>query len=203
MGLRGDARGAREEQKQRQQEEEANDRLRKVVWLRERLKSILPAEYHERMVDKPDWTALEWYEQQREAGVDAPMPEDVKPRPVVQIDDVLFTVVYDDGDDIRLMVVCPDCGDPVVDYAGICHDADLPEIGRRLDSYPWMHTCRTVLAEQNNDTCPLLSIGQESWQACLKEKCRIFEKVEQECPFRLIGQFISVEFIRTAKRGEK
>jgi hypothetical protein len=200
MGLRGDARNARELEARQRLEEEAQERRRKVAWLRERLKVILPAEYHERMVDKPDWTALEWYEQRREAGVDAPMPADIQPRPVVQIDDILFTEVYASGSDIRLMDVCPYCGDPVVDYAGICHDADLSEIGRRLDTYPWLHTCRTVLAEQNNDTCPFLSIGSDSWQACLKEKCRIFEKVEQECPFRLIGQFISVEFVRAATR---
>lgn len=205
MGLRGDARNARELEARQRLEEEAQERRRKVAWLRERLKAILPAEYHERMVDKPDWTALDWREQQREAGIDAPMPVDIQPRPIIQVDDVLFTVVYSCGsNEIRLMAVCPDCGDPVVDYASICHDADLSEIGRRLDTYPsWVHTCRTVAADMNNDTCPFLSIGADSWQACLKEKCRIFEKVEQECPFRLIGQFISLEFIRMAKCGEK
>ena len=197
MGLRGDARNARELEARQRLEEEAQERRKKVAWLRERLEAILPAEYHDRMVDKPDWTALEWREKLLEAGVDAPMPADIRPRPVIQVDDVLFTVVYASGNDIRLMEVCPDCGDPVVDYASICHDADLYEIGRRLDTYPsWGHICRAISADANNDTCPFLSIGSDSWQACLKEKCRIFEKVEQECPFRLIWQFISLEFIR-------
>jgi len=192
MGLRSDAIKAF---KSEMSKSEAEKRRIIIGDIRDALERILPQEYHERMVDMPDWSAMVQHEYLKEMGIESPVPKNLDRYPVVSVDDVLFTDSPHDSGSVRLIGVCSVCGEAVRDERDI---SEFYLVGEYLETFPpsWVHSHNS----DATNVCPFLSIGSDSWQACLKEKCRIFEKVEQECPFRLIGQFISVEFARAASR---